>query len=235
MKPFLFIPLLALLCTVARAAVTFTSTFSASMTIADNDETGAVDRRTITPGTGDVPSAPEIYIITDVIVSLNFSGGWNGDIYAYLIHDSGYAVLLNRIGRDAGNPDGSSTSGFAVTLDDSAPTNIHQPLSTSGVLTGVYQADGRSTDPGSVVTSDPRGALLSSFNGLNAAGEWTLFVADLNPGDQSTLESWALTITAVPEPSGAVLLLGAGLFALRRRRQATTSTYRNNTAPNTIG
>ena len=223
MKPFLFISLLVPLCTAARAAVTFTSTINASTAIADNDDTGTVSRHTITAGTGGVPSAAEISTITYVTVSLNFSGGWNGDIYAYLIHDSGYAVLLNRIGRDAGNPDGSSTSGMTVTLDDSAPTNIHLPPSTSGVLTGVYQADGRNTDPDSVLTSDPRSALLSSFNGLNAAGEWTLFVADLNPGDQSTLESWSLTITAVPEPSSAVLLLGAGLFALRRRRQAAPS------------
>src|SRR5690242_4320481 len=35
--------------------------------------------------------------ITDVNVVLNVSGGYNGDLYAYLVHGSGFAVLLNRV------------------------------------------------------------------------------------------------------------------------------------------
>ncbi|GAA5126314.1 proprotein convertase P-domain-containing protein [Luteolibacter yonseiensis] len=220
MKPLLLIALFVPLCTAARAAVTFTTTLNATTTIPDNDDTGTVSHMTITPDTGDVPSARQIEIITNVSVGLNFSDGWNGDLFVYLVHDSGFAILLNRIGREEGNPDGNGTSGMAVTLDDSASGNIHQPLSNSGILTGTHQPDGRNTDPDSVLASDPRTALLSSFNGLNAAGQWTLFVADLNPGDQSTLQSWTLTITAVPEPCSAALLLGACLLAVRRGRPA---------------
>ena len=33
-------------------------------------------------------------------MTLNLSGGWNGDLYAYLVHNSGFAVLLNRVGRN---------------------------------------------------------------------------------------------------------------------------------------
>ena len=36
--------------------------------------------------------------ISDLKVSLNISGGWNGDLYAYLSHGSDYTVLLNRVG-----------------------------------------------------------------------------------------------------------------------------------------
>lgn len=221
MKPLLFIVLFLPLCTAAHAAVTFTSTLNASTTIPDNDDTGIVSRMTITPDVAAVPSAAEIEVITGVSVGLNFSDGWNGDLYVYLRHDSGFAILLNRIGRDTGNADGSATSGMMVTLDGNAGTDIHEPLSNSGVLTGTYQEDGRNIDPDSVLAGDSRTALLSSFNGLDAAGEWTLFVADLNPGDQSTLQSWTLTITAVPEPCSAVLLLGACLLAVRRKRPNT--------------
>ena len=31
--------------------------------------------------------------ISDVKISLNISGGWNGDLYAYLAHGSDYVVL----------------------------------------------------------------------------------------------------------------------------------------------
>src|SRR5882724_13111042 len=39
--------------------------------------------------------------ITDVKVDLNIAGGWNGDLFAYLSHGSGYSVLLNRPGSTA--------------------------------------------------------------------------------------------------------------------------------------
>jgi hypothetical protein len=47
-----------------------------------------------------LPAGPTI---TDVNVGLQLSGGWNGDLYAYLVHSSGFAVLLNRVGRGTGN------------------------------------------------------------------------------------------------------------------------------------
>jgi hypothetical protein len=57
---------------------------------------------------------------------------------------------------------------------------------------------------------------LASFDGISgndAAGQWTLFLADLSAGDQSTLVSWSVDITTVPEPSS--LALGAlGLLVL---------------------
>src|SRR4030095_2852575 len=43
-----------------------------------------------------------------------------------------------------------------------------------------------------------RTGLLSSFNGLNPNGEWTLFLADLSPLDTSTLVSWGLELCGLP-------------------------------------
>ena len=36
--------------------------------------------------------------ISKVDVMLDLSGGWNGDMYAYLLHDGVTSVLLNRVG-----------------------------------------------------------------------------------------------------------------------------------------
>jgi hypothetical protein len=85
--------------------VTNTYNFTVNEAIPDNDLAGVSDTQTITPG---------ILSITELIVTLSISGGFNGDYYAYLTHDTGFAVLLNRAGRtateDFGYPDSGRTS-----------------------------------------------------------------------------------------------------------------------------
>ena len=203
-----------LLSLAASASTTFTETWNVSTVIPDNDDAGFTDYRIL--------SVPEITEIESVTVGLTFTGGWNGDLYAYLVHGSGFAVLLNRPGRDTGTPDGAASSGMTVTLDDLAAADIHTAIPMSGgPATGSFQPDGRTADPLDVVAADPRTALLASFDGLDANGGWTLFVADQSPGNLATLESWSLTITGIPEPSSLALLAAlAAPLALRRRRPA---------------
>jgi hypothetical protein len=61
-----------------------------------------------------------------------------------------------------------------------------------------------------------------AFGGANANGTWTLFLADLSGGDISTLVSWGMDISVVPEPiTYALLILGAAMTGLGLyRRQA---------------
>ena len=196
----------------AHAATTFTDTWTVNTAIPDNDDVGYTNTRNLI--------TPDITEIESVTVALNFTGGWNGDLYAYLVHGTGFTVLLNRPGRDTGTPDGSATVGMAITLDDLAVTDIHTGIPMSGgTVTGTWKPDARTTDPLTVVASDPRTALLASFAGLNANGNWTLFVADQSAGSVSTLESWSLTVTGIPEPSAALLAAMASLGLLRRRRR----------------
>ncbi len=42
--------------------------------------------------------------------------------------------------------------------------------------------DGRGSDPLVALNTDPRAAMLSSFNGLPAKGSWTHFIADQSAG-----------------------------------------------------
>src|SRR6266850_2078387 len=76
--------------------------FANSGVIPDGNLAGWSDTRTIGGLSG---------TIADVNVSLTLSGGNNGDLYAYLVHSSGFAVLLNRVGRDGSDPFGYSGSG----------------------------------------------------------------------------------------------------------------------------
>ena len=183
-------------------------TYNVNSAIPDNNTIGLTDSHTI---------SGLLFDITDVRVTLNIAGGYNGDLYGYLrLNNSPLVVLLNRVGVTGSDPDGYADSGFSVTLAASAAHDIHfyqnfsPSYNGSGQLTGTWQADGR-TDP----LSSSRGS-LSDFNGYNPNGTWTLFFADQAAGDQSTLVSWSLDITAVPEPVNVALAIFGGLAVLAR-------------------
>jgi subtilisin-like proprotein convertase family protein len=190
----------------------FDGGFANNGAIPDGNTTGWFDTRTVTGITDGS--------ITDVNVFLNVNGGYNGDLYAYLSHSSGFAVLLNRVGRASDNPSGYADAGFAVTFDDSATGEIHSyqtaPAYAGSIADGSHWApDGRNVNPTLALDTDNRTRTLNQFNGLDPNGGWTLFIADLSSGDQGVVTAWGMTITAVPEPSstclgilGFVVLLG---------------------------
>ena len=167
--------------------------------------------------------------ISSITVSLNISNGINGDLYGYLAGpNGGFAVLFNRVGVTSGNSFGYGDAGFDVTFDDAAANGDIHPYQTtlggapSGQLTGTWQPDGRNIDPQSApgdFDTAARDASLSSFDATDPNGTWTLFLADLSSGGQSTLASWDLNVTTVPEPSFLALLgLGAlGITGFLRR------------------
>lgn len=208
------------------AASAETLVFPVGTAVPDGNPTGLANAQSVSSG---------ITSIQSVRVSLDLSGGFNGDLYAYLVHDTGFSVLLNRSGVTGSNPFGYTGVGFSVVFDDLAmvglnPADIHNYESLGGggsPVTGLWQPDGRAVSPNTVTDSDARFALLSGFNGLDANGTWTLFVADLNRGEQATLNQWSLEITGVPESSTcamftAVALLGLGVW--KRPRQGSRVT-----------
>ena len=148
--------------------------------------------------------------LSTLTVTLNISGGYNGDLYGYLSYNGTLVTLLNRVGTSPTDAFGYSTSGFNnVTLADGG-TSIHD-VQTPGSGPGVtYAADGGS---------------LASFNNMNPNGTWTLFLADAANPDQSTLVGWSLSITAVPEPVDCALAIfglafvSAGAAGYIRSRQ----------------
>ena len=131
-------------------------------------------------------------MILKVTISLTISGDFNGDLYVQLTHGSGFSVLLNRVGRTSLNEFGYGDSGMDITLsDDAAAGDVHVYRTTlfgnentpvAGMLTGVWAPDARITDPDVVLNTDSRSATLSSFNGLDPNGTWTLFIADASGG-----------------------------------------------------
>jgi subtilisin-like proprotein convertase family protein len=211
MKPFLIlVSALVLGHAAATAAVTETYTKSLAAVIPDADLSGIVQTLNVT--------SSGLASIDSLTVQLETTGGWNGDLYAYLWHDGIISVLVNRPGRSVLQPDGSPTAGMNLTLSDIAAIDLH--LAT-GALNGTYQPDGRNVHPLTALDTDARTTPLSLFTTASPNGNWRLFIADVAGGEEATLVSWSITMTgqAVPEPSSALLAGFATLTILLRRRR----------------
>ena len=202
--------------------VTEMAAYTPNLLIPDGSILGAADTRIFNSVITD---------ITNVRVSLNLTGSpsagdaFNGDLYAYLTHGSGFSVLLNRPGRTTLNDFGYADSGFNVTFNDALPgADIHNyqliANPAGGALTGTWGSDGRDLHPAAVLDTTPRTALLTSFNGLDPNGAWTLFVADVSPLSTARLASWSLEVTGnstIPEPATGVFGIFLTALALGAR------------------
>src|ERR1051326_8296839 len=143
--------LLALSVVTIQAQVTVTNQFSGvNKVIPDGSAMGIADTRRII--------APGISTITDLQVQLTIEGGVNGDLYCYLVHDTGFVVLVNRPGRSAENPVGYEDGGFNATFTSQATNDFHCYQECTGpsfkavsgpacVSSVVCAPDGRETDP----------------------------------------------------------------------------------------
>ena len=184
-----------------RASTIITETFNmtTSTLIPDADLNGIV--QTITPAT-------TLGSLIGVTVTLETSGGWNGDLYAYLWHDGVLRVLVNRTGRTLAKPDGAGTSGMTLTFSDTATMDVHTAV---GALEGIFQPDFRNVHPLATLDTSPRSGALADYYSTSPGGAWRLFIADVATGDEATLVGWSISLTgavAVPEPSMM------GIFAL---------------------
>jgi subtilisin-like proprotein convertase family protein len=226
MKKQIGIMMLALTTLVSRADITNSVTASPNTAVPDGNPVGMVSTLSLSGMTG---------VVSNITVALNITGGFNGDLYAYLVSPTGgMVVLLNRVGLGAANIFGAGDAGFDISLNAAFAKNIHDYQSVSGYLsllngngqiTGGWQPDQRLISPDaapSVFDTAPDGSgNLNSLYGSDPNGVWTLFVADLSSGGQSKLVSWGLTVVTVPEPQ-TWTLLGGGLVVLwgmtRRRK-----------------
>ena len=193
--------LAALMMAVSSQAVIYTtnwnSGFANAGVVPDNNFSGWSDTRNVST----MPAGTFVGLSVD----LQLTGGWNGDLYAYLVHSTGFSVLLDRVG--------VGVSGVSAFGYGDAGMNVN--LAATG--TSIHQYGGNSTfsstPTGSWMTDNTSGS-LASFLSTSPNGTWSLFIADLSGGGVTTVQSWGLQmdIVAVPEVETWVAAALAGAF-----------------------
>ena len=215
-KTLMMVLVLALTATLAEATLqpllNYSQTFSGG-TILDGNPVGQ-------NFTGQFTAASSWDRVVAAAVTLNISGGYNGDLYAYLVAPDGTVqLLLNQPGNLSGSGMNvtltsylMNSGGFVVngapggdqTLTASTQPGIQSANDSGGTLTGSYQPSD------SLLYQSEYNAQHYGGTGPLANGTWTLFFADMTSGGgDATLNSWTLNLAVVPEP----VTLALGLFA----------------------
>lgn len=205
MKKFFCLALALAGLTLSASAALYNYSWNVNTAIPDANSSGIVNNQIITDGLqgNNLPTGPSLASV--VGVSLTLSGGWNGDLYAYLRYEKqgegvGFTTLLNRVGTSLGNPIGSTAAGFNnIFLTADSGLDIHSVLNPSANTTYRVDQTGTSVNFDSFVGLDPTG------------GTWSLFFADRSGQHVSTLNSWGLTLEVVPEPANVALAIFGGI------------------------
>ncbi|MBT8486219.1 MAG: hypothetical protein HKO59_08585 [Phycisphaerales bacterium] len=155
--------------------------------------------------------------IAEITVNLdNLIHTWSGDLIMTLTHDAGAGDVVSAtfVNRPGSTTDGGGTFGSGVDYAGNYSFNdAGDDLLTSLNSAGVSLAGGTYSHVALVGGTDA----LSTFNGRDTAGTWTLNVSDNAQADTGTLGGWSVDVTTVPAP-GALALLGIAGLAGRRRR-----------------
>ncbi len=135
--------------------------------------------------------------VQDVNVTLNgLRHTWPDDLDILL---SGPGARNTMLMSDAGG--GTSIAGVDVTLDDEA-TGLLPDEETPPISPGAYKPSNHEDAEDLPAPAPPtQGTGLSTFDGLDPNGTWTLFLTDDTSGDFGVLNSWSLQLTT---PSYAI-------------------------------
>ena len=179
--------------------------------------TGQLSRADFTfSGAGDIPQMNPVGLVsvgtvsgisgrvTGMSLDLTVLGGFNGDLYAYLVAPN-QTTAATLLGTPGGNFD-QAGSGYQITLTGTGAgiNGVAQDWGTP--VTGIYQP-----------VVDLLGTFGSYLTANGANGDWRLFLANQSNGGQSTLGTWNLTFittAAVPEPEQVAAISLLGLIGL---------------------
>jgi subtilisin-like proprotein convertase family protein len=158
------------------------------------------------PSTIEIAESGEI---TDVNVTLNnVDHGAPDDVDILLVGPTGAQATIMS---DAGGM--SALADVDVVLDDQALTALPDATTIShGVSYRPGNHEGTDDFP-APAPSDTGDSALSVFNGTEAAGTWSLFVVDDNPGQAGLIDGWVLDIRVKSDPyPSAVGVSGIGAY-----------------------
>jgi len=190
------------------------------------------------PSTITINNLPTSTLKVSVTLS-NLSHTFPDDLVILLVSPTGQKAMVMA---HAGG--GSVVANAMLTFDDQAPG---PPPDNTPILSGTYQPVSyapTATLP-SPAPAGPYATALSTFNGLNPNGVWSLYVYDDSAGYTGTLQGWSLKILSGTTPTATTLsasgISGGNTFlnasvktsgspALVRFLWGTTTNYGNTTS-----
>jgi len=144
---------------------------------------------------------PDSFVIADVNVDLGILHTWQGDLVVIIEHNATSVTIVDQPGVPALGSFGCDQDNYAgAIIDDEG---------SGGPIEDICQPD--LSSPPNYTPNNP----LSAFDGMDAAGTWTITVNDMAGFDTGSLEQWSLHF-GTPGPSPCIPS-GA---SVRRRRPA---------------
>ena len=173
--------------------VSFNFTLPALLSFANTNIIAILDDTNSVPYPSTINVSGLTGTLSKVTATLSrFSHTYPGDVDVLLVAPTGAKTLLMS---HAGN---QPALNLDLTFDDAAsPTNLPWRGSLSS---GAYQPTAYAPAPvfSNPAPTGPYTAVLSSLNGINPNGRWSLFVEDDRGGDFGGISNgWSLTLTAV--------------------------------------
>ncbi len=161
--------------------------------------------------------------ITNVTINLNHT--WTGDIALFLIAPDGTFIELSSGNGSAGN------DYLNTVFTDAAGSNI---ITGSPPFTGLFKPEGRqnSTLTNPYPNTSPAGTFTfqNTFDGIDADGQWQLYLNDYVAGDIGFLNNWSMTFSS----GGTNFTVNVGPDQSACAGQSYTLTA-SNTAPSPTG
>lgn len=153
-------------------------------------------------------------VLTDIDVILDISHTWLGDLTIKLQAPNGAVVfLVSRAGFAEPADDGSGCCGLNIDLFNNTAYEFDDQGGGGSSEGGFGPGASNRTSSGFNQVNG-----LTSLNGIDPNGRWTVYVGDGAGGDMGIFDGYTLQITKVPAP-GAIALLGAASLLSRRRRR----------------
>jgi subtilisin-like proprotein convertase family protein len=131
-------------------------------------------------------------------VSIDINHTWTGDVGILLVAPNG--VFIDLTSSNGGAADNWTNCTFS--------DNTANPFITSGFppYSGTWRPEGRATTlnfPYSNANPLGTATFLNTFTGVNADGQWTLYVNDFVSGDIGVINSWSITFVNLGTPPAA--------------------------------
>ncbi len=147
---------------------------SPNATIPDNNPTGIT--RTI--------NVPDSFPIADVDVSVQINHIFVGQLIIRVTHNGVTRTIVDQIGRPAIDNFGCPQTNLNIRLDDEGTGGA-----VENACSGAFGTPFPTSPPNFIPNQ-----LLNSFDGMDAAGDWSITVIDAAGGGVGTLVSWSLHI-----------------------------------------